>query len=246
MFTGPLINQADAFVAAWLPGTQGRGIADVLVAGADGKTLRDFTGRLPFAWPADARSPVEKPLFAAGYGLDYRQSSNVPPVNEALGVVVSKLDQDSHYMVRGKVPAPWRLVQDGSTSSRPVDMGAQENAVQFSWNQPGAMAIEGAAVNLSKQLAQGYSLTVEWRIDQKAKGPLLLSFAGTAFDLSRMVAKAAEGEILQTRIPLRCFKAKGAKLTSVGSAIRIQAGKGLVASLRNIHIEAGGDSGSCP
>jgi beta-glucosidase len=27
MFTGKLINQADAFVAAWLPGTQGRGVA---------------------------------------------------------------------------------------------------------------------------------------------------------------------------------------------------------------------------
>ncbi len=50
MFTGRLINQADAFVAAWLPGTQGRGVADVLVAGANGKSARDFTGRLPFAW----------------------------------------------------------------------------------------------------------------------------------------------------------------------------------------------------
>ena len=37
MFAGNLINQADAFVAAWLPGTQGRGVADVLVAGADDK-----------------------------------------------------------------------------------------------------------------------------------------------------------------------------------------------------------------
>ena len=64
MFTGKLINQADAFVAAWLPGTQGQGIADVLVAGANGKSLRDFTGRLSYSWPADALSPITEPLFS--------------------------------------------------------------------------------------------------------------------------------------------------------------------------------------
>eukprot|EP01035_Chromulina_nebulosa_P052415 gene52415-71468_t len=75
-------DQADAFVAAWLPGTQGRGVADVLVAGANGKPMRDFTGRLPFSWPADARSPIDAPLFPLGYGLNYTQSNKLAPVNE--------------------------------------------------------------------------------------------------------------------------------------------------------------------
>jgi beta-glucosidase len=48
LFAGPLLNASDAFVAAWLPGTQGAGVADVLVAGADGKPARDFAGTLPF------------------------------------------------------------------------------------------------------------------------------------------------------------------------------------------------------
>ena len=74
LFTSPEINASDAFVAAWLPGTQGDGIADVLVAGPGGKPRRDFTGRLPFAWPADARSPVVTPLFPVGYGLSYAQA----------------------------------------------------------------------------------------------------------------------------------------------------------------------------
>ncbi len=63
LFVGPAFNLADAFVAGWLPGSQGQGVADVLVAGKDGKPPRDFTGRLPFAGPADARSPVTAPLF---------------------------------------------------------------------------------------------------------------------------------------------------------------------------------------
>src|SRR5690606_4748591 len=38
------INAADAFVAAWLPGSEGAGVADVLLAGPDGKPQHDFSG----------------------------------------------------------------------------------------------------------------------------------------------------------------------------------------------------------
>ena len=47
------INAADAFVAAWLPGSEGGGIADVLLRRADGRVQHDFragsvsAGRVP-------------------------------------------------------------------------------------------------------------------------------------------------------------------------------------------------------
>jgi beta-glucosidase len=72
MILGGVLDQADAVVAAWLPGTEGEGIADVLFG--------DFrpTGKLSFAWPRSmaqvARHPGDKeydPLFAFGYGLSY-------------------------------------------------------------------------------------------------------------------------------------------------------------------------------
>jgi beta-glucosidase len=118
LFAGKLINQADGFVAAWLPGTQGRGIADVLVAGSNGKTARDFTGRLPFAWPADARSPVANALFPTGYGLNYARSANLGPVNEDAGVDLLSNSHTTNFIVRGKIPAPWRLDIDGAISTR--------------------------------------------------------------------------------------------------------------------------------
>jgi beta-glucosidase len=71
------INAADSFVAAWLPGPEGGGIADVLFRAADGSVHYDFRGRLPFSWPASPRPPAvdgrpgEPPLFAFGYGLTY-------------------------------------------------------------------------------------------------------------------------------------------------------------------------------
>ena len=82
LFTGPEINATDAFVAAWLPGTQGAGLADVLMAGRNGKPSRDFTGRLPFPWPTDAASPVRNALFPAGYGLGYAHPAKLGKVNE--------------------------------------------------------------------------------------------------------------------------------------------------------------------
>lgn len=246
LFTGKLINLADAFVAGWLPGSQGQGIADVLVAGRDGKTKRDFTGKLPFAWPSDARAPMEKPLFDVGYGLNYASKATLGPVNENPGVDLSNRDSALVYMVRGKVPAPWRLVLDGSISTRAVDIGAQEDAQQFIWGNEAALAVEGAAVNLTPQLEADASLLVDWRIDTLAGGPLKLSLGGGEFDMGTEMARIGNGKSEQTVIPLRCFKEKGANLTSVGSAIRIHAAKGTILSIRNVRVQLGGSGISCP
>ena len=68
-----LIDLADAFVVAWLPGSEGGGVADVLVAKGNGKAGYDFTGRLPFSWPANGGT-ASKPAatrFERGFGLSY-------------------------------------------------------------------------------------------------------------------------------------------------------------------------------
>lgn len=63
------LADSSAFVAAWLPGTEGRGVTDVLFG--DFK----FTGKLPRAWPEgngllSAADPARKPLRPLGYGLN--------------------------------------------------------------------------------------------------------------------------------------------------------------------------------
>ena len=66
---GDALKQSDAFVAAWLPGTEGLGLTDVLF----GDTAP--TGKLPRIWPANVLHPssddAAKPLYQAGYGLAY-------------------------------------------------------------------------------------------------------------------------------------------------------------------------------
>jgi len=82
LFTGrpvaanDLINRSDAFVAAWLPGTEGRGLTDLLLAGRDGRSRFDFTGRLSFDWPSGDCLPVKGGVqFARGYGLSLASRS---------------------------------------------------------------------------------------------------------------------------------------------------------------------------
>ena len=74
------LNAANAFVASWLPGSEGAGVADVLT----GK--RDATGRLSFSWPAKCEGqPVNSPagaLFAFGYGRSLSDTSPLAELSE--------------------------------------------------------------------------------------------------------------------------------------------------------------------
>jgi hypothetical protein len=62
--------EADALVAAWLPGSEGAGVADTLFG------VRPFTGKLPMSWPRTLdQEPINKgdanydPLYRFGFGL---------------------------------------------------------------------------------------------------------------------------------------------------------------------------------
>jgi beta-glucosidase len=77
---GSIPTNSNALVAAWLPGTEGQGVSDVLFG--DFK----FTGKLCVTWPAsNAQDPINTgnmgdntgsggdPLYAYGFGLTYPQ-----------------------------------------------------------------------------------------------------------------------------------------------------------------------------
>ncbi|GGS96165.1 glycoside hydrolase family 3 protein [Streptomyces cinerochromogenes] len=67
---GDRLDEIDALVASWLPGTEGEGVADVLYG------RRPFTGQLPVTWPRSASQlpinvgdPAYDPQFPYGWGL---------------------------------------------------------------------------------------------------------------------------------------------------------------------------------
>jgi beta-glucosidase len=72
MIIDSIVDWADAIVVAWLPGTEGAGITDVLFG-----DVRP-TGKLPHTWPrSEAQIPINQgdatydPLFPYAYGLTY-------------------------------------------------------------------------------------------------------------------------------------------------------------------------------
>ena len=73
LILGSAATQADGIVAAWLPGTEGRGVTDVLFGDAAP------TGKLSFTWPRSmdqvplghGKAATKDPLFPIGFGLGY-------------------------------------------------------------------------------------------------------------------------------------------------------------------------------
>ena len=205
LWVNPELNASDAFVAAWLPGTEGGGISDVLIADADGKPRHDFGGRLSFSWPRTAAQlQLNKgdadyaPLFPLGYGLTYAQPATVPLLPEISGVNAATTNAGNYY-VNGRTPPPWQLAlrQDGKTtlvagnsaqseggavSLQATDAnGIQEGGRRLRWKGGGeaAAAIVGNAeakpLDLECQANGEVSLQLQFRVDGAPRGPVSLS-----------------------------------------------------------------------
>mgnify|MGYP000865294085 FL=1 len=159
------INAADAFVAAWLPGSEGAGVADVLLRDAAGKVQHDFRGTLSFSWPRRAdqfRNNVGQdgydPQFAFGYGLTYADSRNLPALSEDAGVDLNAA-RGSTLFERGvastgmilrltdaagnptDIVHPNAATTDGAVKMTAINTDVQEGARQFAFAAPASMAL---------------------------------------------------------------------------------------------------------
>jgi beta-glucosidase len=160
------INAADAFVVAWLPGSEGEGIADVLLRTRDGHIAHDFHGKLAYAWPRSAvQIPVaaiakgEHPQFPYGFGLRYAAGAKTGTLSEDPGLKLSG-EQAGVYFTRGKpaqdfvvrltgangtatnVAATPAATADGSLQITALDYKAQEDARSLSWSGAGVATVE--------------------------------------------------------------------------------------------------------
>jgi beta-glucosidase len=202
LWVNPEINASDAFVAAWLPGSEGEGIADVLFKAADGSAPFDFTGRLSFSWPLtampvvfDQDGSVRGAAFRNGYGLDYRHpgaDSGLPlPENPR---IPAQFDAPAGSLFfAGHPTAPWSLfVADGdaevhvTTREQSSPHGAlrvrlDADGVRASWpgTAQGALRITGRAVDLQDDAGARTAIDVRYRVDRPPEGPVAMGVACT-------------------------------------------------------------------
>jgi beta-glucosidase len=207
MWVNPEINASDAFVAAWLPGSEGGGVADVLFRGPDGQVRNDFKGKLSYSWPKRAdQTPLNwgdkdyDPLFAYGHGLTYAANGNLRRLSEERPAGASA-GADGLVFGRSGLPASWSLglMEEGGTvagvmgnagatgggrlSVAGVDRRAQEDARRFTWNGTGGAALQitaGQPLDISREANGELSLIMEYRVDQAPTAPVLLGMVSGA------------------------------------------------------------------
>jgi beta-glucosidase len=123
LFVNAEMNAANAFVEAWLPGSEGAGVADMLFA----KGGADFPGRLPMAWPASAK-PGAPALFGYGYGLTLAQGAQpwtalsedagVPPLGTS-GLLLDKGAALTGFAFRNDAAKGRLRIRDAKDASQP-------------------------------------------------------------------------------------------------------------------------------
>lgn len=126
LWINPELNASDAFVVAWLPGTEGGGVADVLVAGSDGAPRFEFQGKLPFSWPkdpshavVDVRQAEMEPLFAFGHGGGYGAEVRLAELSEEVEDTGEAISLKTYF--DGGPVNPWKLyIGDGADPRVPA------------------------------------------------------------------------------------------------------------------------------
>lgn len=252
LWVNPELNQSDAFVAAFLPGSEGAGVADVLVAKPDGTPNKDFRGKLSFSWPKTAGQfannvgqPGYDPLFAYGYGLNYGNKGSVPRLSETAGLDAS-LSNVSVYYLPGRVLAPWKLATQGAVKMTNVDGGGtQEGARLFAFTGSGKVSIEGPRVDLGRQSNAMLSLRIDYRVDARGASAPKLAMGSTALD-GKDIFTAAVGEWASVKVSLSCFAAKGADMTRIAEPFVLQGSTGDTMTISTVKLDADPTGAICP
>lgn len=227
LYVNDALNAADAFVVAWLPGSEGGGLADVLVGNAAGEPRFDFTGKLPAAWPRTV-SMADGALYEFGYGLSYASPRSAwSPLPE---LDAAALARDSRlWFTAGNPAARWSLLVNGAgegdstrITTTPADaVGGkvritaenylvQEGARRFAVSDGTAsvMLRNFEAVDIDRETNADMLLLVTIKV-WDAPDSAEIGATGPGTRGSTPVTLPASSEWVRYGVPLRCLRTKG-------------------------------------
>jgi beta-glucosidase len=259
LWANPQINASDAFVAAWLPGTEGGGVADVLIGKSDGAPRADFSGRLSYSWPKRAdRTPGHigdadyNPQFPFGYGLSYSHGGRVGVLSENPGRRIEGLNRE-RYFIAGHSPSPWTLSLDGAVTGKAVDAGAQENARRLDWSGAGAgrLVIFGPTTDLSRQMLGDMALLFRYRVLEAPSAPVRLGMAcgsscAGAVDVTGLLTAPSADGWRTWKVKLSCLRDAGADMRRVTSPLVLSTSGRLSLEFTEARLAANDGDAICP
>ncbi len=269
LWVNPELNAADAFVAAWLPGSEGGGVADVLVGDMEGAPRHDFQGRLSYSWPRDpgqtavnrGDEPYE-PLFPYGYGLDYSETVKLGQFDESAAGAGGAAGP-GEFLAFGDPAGTWRLAlvdtagrtrisdsrgqsPSGAVAVAPMDVDVQEDAIEVAWTGQGRVMVEGEPADFLREANGDMLLELEWRVVAAGDG-LRLGVAGEGGEgwIDVPSGTAAGDDLATGTLKLSCFAERGADLAKVIGPLVIEGGAGSRVVLRGARIVANPGDGDC-
>jgi len=229
LYVNPQINAADAFVEAWLPGSEGEGIADVLT----GKY--DFTAKLSFSWPKDPdQTPLNvgdetyDPQFAFGFGLSYAAPARTPLLPEVASTI--KYGEKNVYYAKGSAWNGYKL-SIGDSNSPPMDYaGARtalgsaglmvesqaDGALHVVWNGKSKAWLQMGGdkpSDISREANGAMMLSLTVRVNKAPDTEVRLGVGSASVPVTAELKALPAGSYATLALPLSCFSAQDLRKT---------------------------------
>jgi len=268
LWVNDLLNLSDTFIAAWLPGTEGKGVSDLLVAGKDAKP-HEFRGKLSFSWPKSVcQTPLNvgdagyAPLFAYGYGLERGERSHLGTLDATYPAGgCSASDTYPVYGQADRASFPLRIASGTAVQPLGADLNAgtslpgisvaiaqiktQQDAKLVTWTAPAAFEAHGSKpLALPAALADKGVLRFDTIVQQAPAGKVTIAMAcgaaacGTPLDATRLFTGLAGKGRQEVAIPLACFRARGVDLARVDTPFRVASDGAFTAAFGNVDVTA--------
>jgi beta-glucosidase len=243
LWVNPFLNASNAFVAAWLPGSEGNGVADVLFSAPDGAVRHDFRGKLSFSWPKLPTQVVLNqgdagydPLFPFGFGLTYNDRVSLPE----LPVDLTGVDPGRVFFSAGHVEPNELRVDPGI--ARQDEAGGR---LVFAW--PGgasrSVSIDGKPVSLTLETNMGKDLAIDVMVEKQPTKPVWLTIAcgelcAGSIDITSMLNALTLNQWHTIRVPLRGFAENGADMSRVTTPFRVSTDGAMTLRFADIELVA--------
>jgi beta-glucosidase len=272
LWVNDLLNLSDTFIAAWLPGTEGKGVSDLLVAGK-GAQQYEFTGKLSFSWPKSVcQTPLNvgdagyAPLFAYGYGLRRGERSHVGTLDATYPAGgCSAADTYPVYGQADRASFPLRIRSGASVRPLGTDLNAttklpgisvgiaqiktQQDAKLVTWT--GSATFEAHGVRplvLPPALADKGALRFDTVVQAAPSGKVTIAMAcgakacGTPLETTKLFTRLAGTGRQSVAIPLACFRAD---LAHVDTPFSVTSDGPFSAAFGNVDVTTADDAVAC-
>ena len=225
---------AGALVAAWLPGSEGAGVADVMVGTSKAKPRYDFAGRLSFPWPLDCKRRMGA-VFPYGAGWSYAAQPPRRTIKTRCALLERNFSGGLRLFERRLNPAAAAGAQDSAGagtlanlagSSRggdfravAFDRRAQEDARHLIWQRPASLSLTWKGVTLPRNASVVLDIRAQTRPSATLSLAPLTTANGRTVDLTSSMELAAGKGWRRLTVPLACFgpqAPEGLVLTSAG------------------------------